>query len=637
LKAVRLTPYSESSNPHDPLLQQIKLVFNQPPPYDYLNNLGQIMLGTPWDSKTYLPQLKYVKLRMADVDRDHNMIILEIKNKSPALGAGWGPFFLDFVTKTQASETDARDLPGVPEGAFLIENVFGWTDAKKPTVGIANRPDVRSAAQPNYDKCDRLIDCDQNTRLNILLIAGAVFLASGLLVNFNWTSLHNFYRDRLAEAYFGKPQTGEGNDLRVSDLCNEEVGAPYHLTCCTLLLVGERKAPERSDNFLFSRKYFGSSVTHFWPTEPSLVRRFNNLAEVTALSGAAVTPAQIKSASLAVLLTILNLRLGQWLPHPERRPLLPWPCALGLLWDFWRPVESRRRYFVSDGGHDENLGLWPLVHRRCKLIIVSDASQDEEHAFEDFLKFCRRMRVLKGVQIFGLDGQKPIDLRKIELKPDLTSPYHYFVGRICYPAGFPHPEVKEAADGYIIYLKPSLTSDEENDLLRHFKYRRPFPHDPTLNQIYDEDTVESYRQLGSHIGDILGRELPEPAQMWDRQHRFGVIEELQAGLVRGIKDEQPQGGQERDEEQGAKGKGEKASGPPPRGGHAGGLAELVRSLLQKYQEDEKFLEYLKLAIHDYEADIAALLEGSPKTPPTSAEGSEVVPDQGLTERQSPVH
>ena len=29
-----------------------------------------------------------------------------------------------------------------------------------------------------------------------------------------------------------------------------------------------------------------------------------------------------------------------------------------------RNAEHRRRWFVSDGGHDENLGLWPLLQGR---------------------------------------------------------------------------------------------------------------------------------------------------------------------------------------------------------------------------------------------------------------------------------
>src|SRR5262249_16425533 len=199
-------------------------------------------------------------------------------------------------------------------------------DSHKPPVAAANRPDVRRTVQPDEDKGERLIEYDQDTRWNIVLIAGAVFLVSGLLVNFNWTSLHGFYRDRLAEAYIGKPRTGTGSGVCVTELCNEEGGAPYHLVCCTLLRLGERRAQGGSSDVLFARTYFGSSVTGCWRTARDLARRFNNLVEVTALSGAAVTPAQIKSAPLAVLLTVLNLRLGQWLPHPARWRLLPWPC-----------------------------------------------------------------------------------------------------------------------------------------------------------------------------------------------------------------------------------------------------------------------------------------------------------------------
>jgi hypothetical protein len=36
---------------------------------------------------------------------------------------------------------------------------------------------------------------------------------------------------------------------------------------------------------------------------------------------------------------------------------------------------------LSDGGHFENLGVYVLLRRRCKYIIVGDAEQDREMSF----------------------------------------------------------------------------------------------------------------------------------------------------------------------------------------------------------------------------------------------------------------
>jgi hypothetical protein len=68
-------------------------------------------------------------------------------------------------------------------------------------------------------------------------------------------------------------------------------------------------------------------------------------------------------------------------------------------------------------------------------------------------------------------------------------------------------QAAEGDEGYLIYLKPSLKGDEEADLLRHHVEHDPFPHDPTLDQLFDPDMVESYRQLGYHIGESLCKKL----------------------------------------------------------------------------------------------------------------------------------
>src|SRR5207248_1078136 len=72
-----------------------------------------------------------------------------------------------------------------------------------------------------------------------------------------------------------------------------------------------------------------------------------------------------------------------------------------------------------------------------------------------------------------------------------------FLARIEYP---------DAEPGYLIYVKPTLTGDEEADLQAYAAQNRDFPHHPTPDQLYDEDRFESYRQLGEHIGGALCKE-----------------------------------------------------------------------------------------------------------------------------------
>jgi len=45
---------------------------------------------------------------------------------------------------------------------------------------------------------------------------------------------------------------------------------------------------------------------------------------------------------------------------------------------------------LSDGGHHENLGIYPLLKRHCRIIIASDAAADPDFAMMDLANLQRR-------------------------------------------------------------------------------------------------------------------------------------------------------------------------------------------------------------------------------------------------------
>jgi hypothetical protein len=217
------------------------------------------------------------------------------------------------------------------------------------------------------------------------------------------------------------------------------------------------------------------------------------------------------------------------------------PSFLGLALDrICGKRDQRRLYFITDGGHHENLGLWPLLERRCRLIFASDASEDGTSGFADLLRVIRRARVELGIRIVCA-GPPAIDagesdeafselLELLRSANELTdeqverqtaegtlppryrrSSRHFFLAKIVYPNDNP---------GYLIYLKPTLTGDEDADLQAYASQNRDFPHHPTPDQLYDEDRFESYRQLGEHIGDRLCDEFRDgntATSLWDSQ------------------------------------------------------------------------------------------------------------------------
>jgi hypothetical protein len=54
--------------------------------------------------------------------------------------------------------------------------------------------------------------------------------------------------------------------------------------------------------------------------------------------------------------------------------------------------------------------------------------------------------------------------------------------------------------GVLIYIKASLSGDE-NDYVTAYKAGHPtFPHETTMEQLFSEEQFECYRALGEHIG-----------------------------------------------------------------------------------------------------------------------------------------
>jgi hypothetical protein len=144
---------------------------------------------------------------------------------------------------------------------------------------------------------------------------------------------------------------------------------------------------------------------------------------------------------------------------------------------------------LSDGGHFENLGLYELIRRHLRYIIVSDAGQDEDVAFDDLGNAIRRVREDFGVEI-------EIDISPLRPDSQLKSAQHVVVGTVHYD-GF------EGCDkGTMIYLKPTITGDEPGDIQQYRSRNRLFPHEPTTDQFFAEAQWESYRRVGEHIGQI---------------------------------------------------------------------------------------------------------------------------------------
>jgi hypothetical protein len=379
----------------------------------------------------------------------------------------------------------------------------------------------------------RAVDPQTIWRPSLLAIgvAAASIVLLGLFIDANRISPHYFYRDRLTEAYLktdartvrpsndrqGMPLTvlRDNEDLRLSDLGNGNGRGPYHLIVAAMNLAGSRELNRKSflsEHFIFSREYIGSRVTG-WVDTKAYRDGTTRLARAMAISAAAVGSAMGPNtfAAQAFVTTLLNARLGFWTenpwlyrkgkPHGARNALTFWPKylvieALGL------STARTKRVNVSDGGHTgDNLGLLPLLQRRCSTILVCDAEADGDF---DFSSFNNAVRMALTEENIAIDiDLTPIADRKETAGGFKTSTTNVAVGEIRYP-----PRLAGAKPDRLVYVKASIPhANCPVHVANYAKGHQQFPHETTADQFFDDAQFEAYRALGEHLGQLAAGHL----------------------------------------------------------------------------------------------------------------------------------
>jgi hypothetical protein len=339
------------------------------------------------------------------------------------------------------------------------------------------------------------------TGLRALAIAVAVAGSIALLLNVNVTGPHRLYRRGLVRSFASGSRHGR-EAMPLAELGSPHP-APYHLLNATVNLPNSRDArlrERRGDFFLFSREWIGSPVVGYWRTaEWRMDGREPDVGTAMAISGAAVSTHMGLGSipSLRSILTLLNVRLGYWIRRPNRAgeralPRSPHPgfaCVLREMTGLGM-TQDRRWLNLSDGGHIENLGVYELLRRRCKFVVAVDGEADPTHGFHGLLTLVRHAQIDLGVAI-------ELDLR--DLRPDAATGYcrsHYRLCRVRYPGS-------DGGVGLLLYLKLSLTGNESELIARYRANNPQFPHQTTLDQFFDEEQFEAYRQLGVHVAEGL--------------------------------------------------------------------------------------------------------------------------------------
>jgi len=375
------------------------------------------------------------------------------------------------------------------------------------------------------------------------LLAGllATILVLGWRVDVNKFSLYMMYRLRLVRAYLGAstkhraphPFTGFDplDDIKLADLRKEDgtLQRPYHLINAAVNMVGGKELAwqtRKAANFCFSPMYSGFELPlmpgdgtrgrlprgAYRPTAryASQVAPLKDddagvhLGMAVAVSGAAASPnmGYHSSPPLSFLMTLFNLRLGRWSPNPVKpdtwQRAAPYNGIASIVSELFGLTDTRAKFlYLSDGGHFENLGLYELVRRRCRLIVAVDASADAGLQFGDLGNAIRRCQT---------DFNIPINIRTsamTALGPPELRAVTFVTGTI----GYRQADGPLAEEGILLYIKPNIVGTENADIANYGKRYPGFPHQSTADQFFDEDQFESYRMLGHSAANAALRDL----------------------------------------------------------------------------------------------------------------------------------
>jgi hypothetical protein len=263
------------------------------------------------------------------------------------------------------------------------------------------------------------------------------------------------------------------------------------------------------------------------------------LSEWMAISGATLAPGTHADTRLAtsLLCSLVNVRAGFWWDsgiEDGDRAGEPLPSVTQKIWrSFMRCFRAQRlllaeitgrfagpwqRYwYLSDGGHGDDLGVYELVRRRIPIIVCVDATLDADGGLAALANAIRKVRVdfdatIEFLSASALDDlattlrakRRPIPQSVIDAVGTLDdirctsksdSRKHAAIARVRY-----HDASQHSA---LLYVKATMTGDEPMDVIDYRRHNHRFPHESLLKQFLDEPQWESYRELGLHCASPL--------------------------------------------------------------------------------------------------------------------------------------
>jgi len=281
--------------------------------------------------------------------------------------------------------------------------------------------------------------------------------------------------------------------------------------------------------FTFTPVQWGSAHTDYQHEEEMLAPI--PFSKVVATSGAAVDEGARELRGVGdFAVAAVNMNLGYKVRNPKTQQ-----SAAGTAW-YWTykllggfplryivPEKHQATLRLSDGGHAENLGLYSLIERGTRRILVVDAEHDPDYEFESLKRIKANLKSQLNIELSCAKDREPGNC-------PLAGNYMQNQGDGVFElkaSGFPWQE-----DSTIIYVKlsvderlvadnlpdkdgdkaclPSLAGLEQTapaypcNVARYYESERhrnnAFPHNSTADVWYGETQYEAYRDLAYFLG-----------------------------------------------------------------------------------------------------------------------------------------
>ena len=312
----------------------------------------------------------------------------------------------------------------------------------------------------------------------VIACSFAVAILTGYFVNTNHVGLNRYYRDQLMEAYMPRAsgidegeitRTPVAERLGLSELWKVSTTGPYPLINTNVVLVNDDDRTYRvrgGDSYLLSPFFCGSTATGWYPSSDEASKAIT-LASAMAASGAAANPnagyvgtGPTRGRLLSTVMTLLNVRLGYWIANPVNTAyqgmIKPNHFIPGAFYALFKDGFKRDSDFLelTDGGHFDNLGVYELARRKCRLIVVVDGEADKETSYSALISVQRRIEEDFGATIILTKGKGPeLLVPRLEMAYPSNAKMAkqpYFVATIRYNDG---------TEGAIIYMKATVIDE----------------------------------------------------------------------------------------------------------------------------------------------------------------------------------